>query len=57
MDYYNLVMHNRQHWMLLTCDLLKVIEYYTWVKYNSPALDVLEMWSVNSYGLLQLGDA
>ena len=43
--------------MLLTCDLLKVIEYYTWVMHNSPALDVLEMWSVKSYGLLQLGDA
>ena len=31
--------------------------YYNYVMHNSPAQDVFNMWSVKSYGLLQLGDA
>ena len=43
--------------MFLTCEVLNVIEYYNWVMHNLPALDVFDMWSVKSYGLLELGDA
>ena len=43
--------------MFLTGGVLKVMDYYTYVMHNSPALDVFDRWSVKSYGFLQLGDA
>ena len=43
--------------MFLICGVVKVMVYYNYVMHNSPAHDVFNMWSVKSYGLLQLGDA
>ena len=37
--------------------MFKAIDYYNSVMYNSPALEVLDMWSGKCYGLLQLGDS
>ena len=43
--------------MFFTCGVLNVMDYHNSVMHNSPALDVFHMWSVKSYGLLQLGVA
>ena len=41
--------------IFLTGGLLKVMDYQNYMMHNSPALDVFDMWSVKSYGLLELG--
>ena len=43
--------------MILTCGMLNVLDYFNSVMHNSPSLDIFDMWSVKSYGLLQLSDA
>ena len=43
--------------MFLTCGVLKVMDYYNLLTHNSQALDVFDMLSVKSNGLLELGDA